>query len=48
MSRIGQKIIEIPENVQVNLSSKEIMLAGPKGELVTPIFEGAEIKINDN
>tara|TARA_B100001996_G_scaffold330578_1_gene278831 strand:- start:525 stop:1058 length:534 start_codon:yes stop_codon:yes gene_type:complete len=48
MSRIGQKIIEIPENVEVNLSPKEIKLVGPKGELIAPIFEGAEIKINDN
>ena len=47
MSRIGQKIIEVPENVEVNLSSKEIKLVGPKGELATPIFEGAEIKLND-
>ena len=48
MSRIGQKIIEVPENVEVNLSPKEIKLVGPKGELATPIFEGAEIKLNDN
>ena len=48
MSRIGQKIIEIPESVEVNLSPREIKLVGPKGELTTPIFEGAEIKLNDN
>ena len=48
MSRIGQKIIEVPENVEVNLSPKEIKLVGPKGELAAPIFEGAEIKLNDN
>ncbi len=48
MSRIGQKIIEVPENVEVNLSPKEIKLVGPKGELATPIFEGAEIKLDDN
>ncbi len=48
MSRIGQKIIEVPDNVEVNLSLKEIKLVGPKGELTTPIFEGAEIKFDDN
>tara|TARA_B100000427_G_scaffold303310_1_gene287760 strand:+ start:326 stop:859 length:534 start_codon:yes stop_codon:yes gene_type:complete len=48
MSRIGQKIIEIPESVEVNLSPREIKLVGPKGELTTPIFEGTEIKLNDN
>ena len=45
MSRIGQKIIEIPENVEANLSQNEIKLVGPRGELSTPIFDGAEIKI---
>ena len=47
MSRIGQKIIEIPENVEANLSQNEIKLVGPKGELSTPIFDGAEIKIEE-
>ena len=35
MSRIGQKIIEIPENVEANLSQNEIKLVGPKGESVS-------------
>ncbi len=47
MSRIGQKIIEIPENVEANLSENEIKLVGPKGELTAPIFDGAEIKIEE-
>ena len=47
MSRIGQKIIEIPDNVEVILSQDEIKLTGPKGELSTPIFEGANIEIAD-
>ena len=47
MSRIGQKIIEIPDNVEANLSKDEIKLSGPKGELSAPIFEGASIKIAD-
>ena len=45
MSRIGQKIIEIPDNVEVILSQDEIKLTGPKGELSTPIFEGSNIEI---
>ena len=48
MSRIGQKIIEIPDNVEANLGQDEIKLTGPKGELSTPIFEGANIEIADN
>ena len=48
MSRIGQKIIEIPNNVKASLDQNEIKISGPKGELSAPIFEGAEIKISDN
>ena len=48
MSRIGQKIIELPDNVEANLDQDEIKLTGPKGELSTPIFEGANIEITDN
>ena len=47
MSRIGQKIIEIPDNVEAILGQDEIKLTGPKGELSTPIFEGANIEIAD-
>ena len=47
MSRIGQKIIEIPDNVEANLGKDEIKLIGPKGELSTPIFDGASIEIAD-
>ena len=47
MSRIGQKIIELPDNVEANLGKDEIKLTGPKGELSAPIFEGANIEIAD-
>ena len=47
MSRIGQKVIEIPDNVEAILGQDEIKLTGPKGELSTPIFEGANIEIAD-
>ena len=47
MSRIGQKIIELPDNVEANLGQDEIKLTGPKGELSAPIFEGANIEIVD-
>ena len=48
MSRIGQKIIEIPDNVEANIAQDEIILVGPKGELTAPIFNGANIEIADN
>ena len=42
MSRIGKKLIEIPQGVKVELSDKEIKLSGPKGELTEKIHQ--EIK----
>ena len=47
MSRIGQKIIEIPDNVEANLGQDVIKLTGPKGEISAPVFEGAGIEIVD-
>ena len=47
MSRIGQKIIEIPDNVEANISQDEIKFIGPKGELTAPIFDGANIEISE-
>ena len=45
MSRIGKKIIEIPDNVEANLGQDKIKLSGPKGELSAPIFELSLIHI---
>ncbi|NDI37005.1 50S ribosomal protein L6 [Chengkuizengella sediminis] len=33
MSRIGKKVIEIPNGVTINLKDKSIQVKGPKGEL---------------
>ena len=33
MSRIGKKIIDVPEGVNVAISESEILTSGPKGEL---------------
>lgn len=33
MSRVGKKIIEIPEKVEINLTENKIEVKGPKGEL---------------
>ena len=33
MSRIGKKLIEVPQGVKVEISDKEIKISGPKGEL---------------
>ena len=43
MSRIGKKLIEIPQGVKVEITEKEIKVSGPKGELKQ--FIHPEIKI---
>jgi len=43
MSRIGKKLIEIPQGVTVEVADKEIIVKGPKGELKQ--FTHPEIKI---
>ena len=39
MSRIGNKPIEIPEKVEINIDGNKINVKGPKGELVTEVLE---------
>ena len=39
MSRIGNKPIVIPENVEVKLDDKKIFVKGSKGELITEILD---------
>ena len=58
MSRIGNRIISIPENVTVNVDGNIVSVKGPKGELSTEInrnitatVEGNELTVsrkNDN
>lgn len=58
MSRIGNRILSIPENVTVTVDNSVVTVKGPKGELSTEVnknitvtIEGNEIKVtrkNDN
>jgi large subunit ribosomal protein L6 len=43
MSRIGKKLIEIPQGVKAEITEKEIKVSGPKGELTQ--FIHPEIKV---
>jgi large subunit ribosomal protein L6 len=47
MSRIGKKLIEIPQGVKVEISEKEIKVLGPKGELKQDIHPEIKIEQND-
>ena len=39
MSRIGNKPINIPENIEITINNMEISVKGPKGELSTSIAD---------
>jgi large subunit ribosomal protein L6 len=47
MSRVGKKIIEIPKDVQVNITESEVEVQGPKGKLTTAIPQGVTFKLED-
>ena len=44
MSRIGNKPITVPENVEVTLNGKVITVKGPKGTLERTIHDNMEVK----
>ncbi|RDW21844.1 50S ribosomal protein L6 [Oceanobacillus arenosus] len=48
MSRIGLKLIEIPQGVDINLNGTTITVKGPKGELTRNLHSDMKININDN
>ena len=48
MSRIGKRIITIPENVTVSIDEQVIKVKGPKGELSTKISDDIIVEINEN
>ncbi|WP_407271431.1 50S ribosomal protein L6 [Radiobacillus sp. PE A8.2] len=48
MSRIGLKLLEIPEGVEVKIDGSTITVKGPKGELTRTFHEDMKVKIEDN
>ncbi|MCK9480410.1 MAG: 50S ribosomal protein L6 [Bacteroidia bacterium] len=48
MSRIGNKIIEIPAGVTVSQDKHVVTVKGPKGELKQELKEGFDLKIDGN
>lgn len=48
MSRIGKKLIEIPQGIKVEIFEKEIKVSGPKGELKQIIHPEIKVEIKDN
>ena len=48
MSRIGNRILTIPENVTVSKDGNVVTVKGPKGELSTEINSHIDIKVDGN
>ena len=48
MSRIGNRIIAIPENVTVTVEENNVLVKGPKGELTRTFNEEMTFKLEDN
>ena len=48
MSRIGNRVITVPENVTVTINDDCVVVKGPKGELSTKLTEGISVKVEDN
>jgi large subunit ribosomal protein L6 len=40
MSRVGRKVISVPKDVKVSISSAALQIQGPKGKLETPVPPG--------
>lgn len=48
MSRIGNRVLTIPENVTVSVLDNVVTVKGPKGELSTKINEGITLNVEGN
>ena len=48
MSRIGNRILQIPDNVTVEVNGNVVTAKGPKGELSTEINENIDVVITDS
>ena len=47
MSRIGKKLISIPDGVKIKIDGNRLFAEGPKGKLETPILEGITVKTEE-
>lgn len=48
MSRTGKKPVEIPANVKVTMSGKQLSVEGPKGKLAWDVPAPIQVKVADN
>ncbi len=48
MSRIGNKIIDVPAGVTITAGADSVTVKGPKGSLTAPMFPGLKLEIEGN
>lgn len=48
MSRIGKRVLTIPENVNVNVENNVVTVKGPKGELSLELVKNITVKVEEN
>ncbi len=48
MSRIGRLPVKLPKGVEVRQEGAQLRVKGPKGELVSPLFAGIEVQIDND
>ena len=48
MSRVGKRVLSIPENVNVNVENNIVTVKGPKGELTLELVKNIEVKVEEN
>ena len=48
MSRIGNRVLTVPENVTVTVNGNVVTVKGPKGELSTEINKNITVTVKDN
>lgn len=48
MSRIGKRILVLPENVNVTVLDKTVKVSGPKGELTLDLIKTIGVKVENN
>lgn len=47
MSRVGNKPIEIPKGVKVEVRADSLQVEGPKGKVSQPLVPGTEVQVKD-
>ena len=48
MSRIGNRILTLPENVTLTVNGNIVTVKGPKGELSTEVNKNITVSVKDN